>query len=330
MGLRSRSTSRTVAAVAAFVAATALASNAGAQNAAAADALFQKGKEAFDAKRYAEACPAFAESYRLDPVSGSLVALASCYEAEGKLASAWSRYGELAALADREGKKERADAARARVKELEPKLARLTITVAADASAVPGLVVKRDGTDVGQASFGTALPVDRGEHTVEASAPGKSPFSQKVTVQDGTTLSVTVPALVAEGATSTPPPGPAPTEGGSSILKPLGWGAIGVGVIGVGLGAYFGASAISKNTESDANGCNAATNVCNIVGAGLRADARSQGTTSTVLFIVGGVFVAGGITMVIVGSSKSHDKPSASLVPAFAHDRAGLSFEGRF
>lgn len=323
--------SRTFAAVAAFVAATALASNAGAQNAAAADALFQKGKEAFDAKRYAEACPAFAESYRLDPVSGSLVALASCYEAEGKLASAWSRYGELAALADREGKKERADAARARVKELEPKLARLTITVAADASAIPGLVVKRDGTDVGQASFGTALPVDRGEHTVEASAPGKSPFSQKVTVQDGATLSVTVPALVAEGAAGgPPPPDPAPSESGSSILKPLGWAAVGAGIVGVGIGAYFGASAISKNSDSDANGCNAATNVCNIVGAGLRNDARSQGTTSTVLFIVGGVFVAGGITMLVVGSSKSHDKPSASLVPAFAHDRAGLSLQGRF
>lgn len=322
--------SRTFAAVAAFVAATALASNAGAQNAAAADALFQKGKEAFDAKRYAEACPAFAESYRLDPVSGSLVALASCYEAEGKLASAWSRYGELAALADREGKKERADAARTRVKELEPKLARLTITVAADAAAIPGLIVKRDGTDVGQASFGTALPVDRGDHTVEASAPGKSPFSQKFTVQDGATLSVTVPALAGEGAApGTPPAEPAPTEGGSSILKPLGWAAVGVGIVGVGIGAYFGASAISKNSESDKSGCDP-RNVCTIAGAGLRNDARSQGNTSTVLFVVGGLFVAGGITMVIVGSSKSHDKPSASLAPAVAHDRAGLSFQGRF
>jgi hypothetical protein len=325
----------TIAAAIVCVSALALAPQAHAQNAAAADALFQKGKDAFDAKRYAEACPAFAESYRLDPVSGSLIALASCYEADGKLASAWSKYGELASVADREGRKDRADGARQRVKELEPKLARLTITVSPDAAAISGLVVKRDGTAVGSPTYGVAIPIDRGEHTIEASAPGHSAFTQKVNVQDGATMSVSIPALAAEaGATGggeAPPPPPPATEG-SSIARPLGWGALGVGVVAMGIGAYFGASAISKNTESNTGGgCDKATNRCDLAGTGLRNDARSQGNTSTVLFVVGGIFVAAGITMVIVGGSKSQDaKPTASLVPAVARDRAGLSFEGRF
>jgi hypothetical protein len=310
----------------------ALAPSALAQNAAAADVLFQKGKDAFDAKRYAEACPAFAESYRLDPVSGSLVALASCYEADGKLASAWSRYGELASLAEREGKKERAEAARQRAKDLEPKLARLTITVAPDAAAIQGLVVKRDGTELGAATFGTAIPVDRGEHTIEAAAPGHTPFAQKISIQDGATLSVSVPALTNEGGAAPPPPPPeTTTQSSGSPLKTLGWVSIGVGGVAVIVGGVVGGLAIAKKSESDTLGCDA-SDVCPSAAARqARRDARGMGGASTGLVVAGGIVAAAGIALVIIGGSSSKDsKPSAQLAPSVGPSGGGFAFTGRF
>ncbi|HSO39839.1 MAG TPA: hypothetical protein VLT33_45240 [Labilithrix sp.] len=313
-----------------------------AQDAAGAEVLFQKARQLFDQKKYAEACPKFAESYRLDPLTGALLALASCHEAEGKLASAWVEYLDVATRARREGKNDRADAAQQRAATLEPKLARLTIAPAPGAEAITDLVVKRDGVVVGAGTFGTALPVDKGEHTVEASAPGRQPFSRRVTMQDGAAETVSIPVLEGAAPVELPqqqgenhpmPVGP-PKGGGGFPLKTVGLVTAGVGVVVIGIGGYFGVSAIGKNSDSNSTGCNASTNVCTGRGLANRRDAVDAGNTSTALFVVGGLVTAAGIAMFVLAkpspSTSAKARPSLAAAPAIAPGTAGLALSGSF
>lgn len=308
-----------------------------AQPTAAAESLFQRGHELFEAKRYAEACPLFAESYRLDPVSGALLALASCHDAEGKLASAWSEYLEVAARAAREGRADRAAAAKERAAALEPRLARLALSAGPELGATPGVLVRRDGVVV-TAGFGVAVPVDPGEHAVEVTAPGRAPFSARVALREGETRLVAVPALAPlpsepRAPRQPPPDGPKP-EGpaepsASSPLRTVGFVAALAGVATAGVGGYFGVRAISKNRESTDSG-NCRGNVCNAAGKVIREDALAAGNVSTALFVVGGVLAGGGLVLVLTGGAPSSGKPSASLAPAWSPDGAGASLRGSF
>src|SRR5882672_1040058 len=95
----------------------------------AAESLFVEAKKLMDAGRFAEACPKFADSQRIDPGVGTLLNLALCYERQGKVASAWSTYRAAAAGARTAGQAERESMARQRASALEPRLSRLTVAI---------------------------------------------------------------------------------------------------------------------------------------------------------------------------------------------------------
>src|SRR4051812_37973728 len=137
-------------------------------NAALAESLFREGKRLSTEKKFAEACPKFAESYRLDPGLGTLLNLATCHEAEGKPASAWAEFSDASSQARREGDSDRGQLAEEHMKALETKLAHISVGLAPGA-AVPGLVVKFDGHELSPAALGVQFPVDPGKHSLDAS-----------------------------------------------------------------------------------------------------------------------------------------------------------------
>jgi hypothetical protein len=170
---------------------------------ALAEALYRQARELMTQAKYAEACPKLAESYRLDPGTGTLLNLATCRELEGKLATAWLLYSDALLAAQRDRRDDREEFAQQHLSELEPRLSRLTLLVPPEADD-PALELTLDGTRVASAARGVPTFVDPGSHTVQAKSPGKLAFSQ--TIEIGVTAEqrvITIPKL--EPAAPEPP-----------------------------------------------------------------------------------------------------------------------------
>src|SRR6185295_16608123 len=96
---------------------------------ALAESLFQEGQALMKQNRYAEACPKFQESQRLDPGGGTLFQLATCHAFVRQTASAWAEFVEVALLAKQRNRQDIERAATNKARALEPELSRLTILV---------------------------------------------------------------------------------------------------------------------------------------------------------------------------------------------------------
>ncbi len=298
---------------------------------AAAQQLFDDGMRAMTQQRYAEACPKLEESNRLDPAIGTRFNLADCYEHVGKTASAWTLFLDVAAATRAAGQADREQVARDRARALEAGLSRLTIAVTQ--RDVPGLEIKRDGGVLGQPLWGTPVPIDPGDHTLSASAPGKTTWQATVRVErGGGSASVTVPPLQDGPAGATDAGGAnAVAPGPWSTQRYLGVGAAGAGVIGIGVGSVLGLMAKSKNDEAHTGTkyCPGPTQ-CYATGSALVHQAEGLATGSTVAFVAGAALAAGGVVLFLTA-------PSARIATADVAVRAfvgpgggGASLGGRF
>ena len=144
---------------------------------------------------YAAACPKLETSQHLDPAVGTLLNLADCDEKSGKTASAWAEFLRAANEAYKAGDERRERAARERASAIEPRLSKLTVTVA-PAAALRALAIERDGDAIEPATWGVALPVDPGKHTIAARAPGRKPWKTVVEVSANQSVTtVEIPTL---------------------------------------------------------------------------------------------------------------------------------------
>ncbi|WP_437649584.1 hypothetical protein [Sorangium sp. So ce362] len=277
-------------------------------DAAAAEVLFEQAIALMRQGNYEQACPRLAESQRLDAGVGTLLYLAACYERLGKTASAWATYREAADAARRHGQADREQKAREGAAALEARLTRLLVEVPAD-SAAPGLSVRRNGQELAQVLWGTPMPVDPGAYTVEASAPGRLPWSTTAAIDPaGGTVTLTVPPLDAApppqgappaaaprdapAAQTAPPARPAPPDAaGMPAQRLAALVAAGAGVVGIGasVGLGFGARARFQDAGAHCDG-----DLCDDDGIKIRDDAMDLARAGTVVFLVGAAGLAAG------------------------------------
>jgi hypothetical protein len=305
-------------------------------NKVAAETLFEEGRKLMAAGKPNEACPKFADSQKLDPSPATLLNLANCYEKTGRTATAWVTYKDAASAANVARRGDLLVTAQKRATALEPNLSKLQVTVS---TPVDGLEVKRDGTVVAQSELGTAIPVDPGTHTIEASAPKKLAWATQVEVKDpGKTVTVTVPTLqdapapppppasssaapppppppATTSAAPPPPPPPPPPQEDGSTGRTIGIVLGGVGVVGLAVGSIFALSAKSKYDDS-LKLCPNDKNLCTPEGVSQRDDARSAGNVATIGFGVGVALVAAGAVLWFTAPSGTSDtKTGLQIAP---------------
>jgi hypothetical protein len=325
--------------VAAFLACSHGAQAQAASDAAAADALFNEAQKLAAAGNYAQACPKYAESLRLDTGIGVMLYLADCYERTGKTASAWVQFREAEELASKQADR-RAAAAHDRAARLEPVLARLVIRLGPGVD-LPGLELKRDTTLVGRAQWEVPVPVDPGVHTIIASAPGKKTRTMSVlVVAGGSPTTLTVAPLEDESvATTEPPPRPQGTspselpvtEPATTSTRPgnteriVAYAVGAAGLVGIVVGSYFGFDTISKNNAANSDGnchSNGDNELCNKTGLPLNQAAQSSATASNIAFGLGAAALAGGVVLYLT----SPRSPSPAVGIATTPDGRGGGF----
>jgi hypothetical protein len=283
-------------------------------DAATAETMFEEGRDLLRAGRAAEACPKLAESQRLDPANGTLLALALCHEADGKLASAWAEFVDVETRSRNDGRTDREQVAHEHARSLRARLSTLEVRVPAAIALLAELEIRRDGVTIGSGAWNSPWPVDGGQHTVEARAAGKSTWRGTAIVgSEGDTKVIIVPELLDAPTASTTPVVPAndgkhvaappePHHSGWDVLEWAGVGTAGAGVIALGVGSYFLGSALHLKSESDKN-CSG--DICGETGYADRSSAVSHGNAATVLGVVGGALVIGGAGLFFLGRTRA-------------------------
>ena len=234
------------------------ASQAFAQDAATAGALFDKGVSDMQAGHFDSACPALEESEQLDPHAGTLFTLAECQAKWGKVASAVQHYQDYADLvsrlpADQQARhRERAGIARAQLAKLKPSVPTLSLVLPPTAPA--GTTVTRNGVLLQGAALGIALPVDPGQYVIVTRLPSGGEHSVTVSVALGDVsridLDISQPDTPAS-APATPvgePISSAPPAESQRRSNTLAYVIGGVGVAGIAVGSVTGIMVFGKKS----------------------------------------------------------------------------------
>jgi hypothetical protein len=180
-----------------------------------------------------------------------------------------------------------------------PKIAHIKVIVQAPPGAQ--VTVKIDGDAISEALVGESRPTDPGEHTVLAVAPDCLQASRSVSLSEGQDTSVTLTLDPDPKARKAPDPSvpklpPSPPSESANMQRVLAYASLGVGGAGLAVGSIFGFMAMSKHNNLEQTCFN---KVCPPSSQGDIDAARSRATVSTVGFIVAGVGVAAGATLLL-------------------------------
>lgn len=279
----------------------------------AADATFERGRALLKAGKYADAYDAFQQSQRLDPQGGTLYNIAVCEEHLGRLATARAHYLDLA-RADTNA--QRRDAAAKAASALAPRVPKLVIAI--DPRPPPQLRVAIDGND-STALVGVEVPVDLGEHAIEASAPGYRDVKQEVTAtEEGKVVRLELPMVSDAPAVAASVAPPADSERRAQLR--LG-GEIAMLAGGAAILVSLGFGWEAHTTYDFARTCTS----CD--GKAESARAVSWGNRATATFAVGASVAALGAAAYLV---QRYALRGAAVAPDVGADHAGVAWVGAF
>ncbi|MDC3960487.1 PEGA domain-containing protein [Polyangium jinanense] len=200
--------------------------------------LYDVGIKAAEKGQWEKARASFEEAFKLDPRPKIAVNLGNAELELGRYRDA-AEHLEYFLRNDTSGNA----AARQPVQQLLDKATAQigTLRVTVD---VKGAEVLVDGRSVGQAPVERPIFVEPGSYTIEARSPEKTPVSQKVALAAGAKLDVDLKLV------------PACVEGPKKVIeeeqpwkKPSLYGAVGLAVVGLGVGIGFSVAAAMKSGE---------------------------------------------------------------------------------
>lgn len=283
-----------------------------------AEVLFNRAMELSAEGRDPEACPMFEQSLALDPAMGTRYRLAECYEKTDRREDAYRLYTEVAIEAKRAGMPDRESRARQRSEALSAMLARLVVWVPKEVAETPELEVTIDGRPLDRDAWtGDPLPVDLGEHVLEAMAPGRKPYRRVVPVRDTSVpVELSVPSLHSEHEA---PPAPrtevtiASVGASGESSAPSGRTTAAL-VLGVGGAGAFLAGAGIAGVAAATDGLSGPTRATSAVGIGLG----------------GAGLVAAGVLWFVTPSGKRKNSAAITVVPTAGPLGGGVSLLGRF
>lgn len=306
---------------------------------AGARSAANEGLKAFEAGNYELAIDRFQRANELIRAPTHALFLARAHAKLGHLVLARELYLEL----DRERLADDAPPpfvqaqqdGRAELEALEPRVPRITVEVVGPGDQDAEVIM--DDKPVPSALIGLERPVDPGKHKFRASSGEAKARPVTITVKEGDrktvslelrTLATTEP-LDDEPVKPDPDTTPVDDESGMSGMTIAGISAIGIGVVGIGLGGYFTTEKSDFEGEADDlfSACN--PRVCTDGERSriddIDADATSASNMATAGFIVGGLGVVGGVTLLLLAPSEPTTESVATMHPWIGIGSAGVS-----
>lgn len=308
---------------------------------AAARVLATQGAEALGANKYAEALDLVSRAEQMFHAPTHVLMIARSQAGLGRLVAAKESYlkltrEELPASAPTVFKRAQQDA-KDEMTALEPRIASLRIAV--EGGGQQKYTVKMDDQPVSPALLGVYRPVDPGKHEIAVYPVGQGPVKGAVDLKDGEKkdLKLTIPDVVPGGVPVSSvdnPDAPLKPDGSSGEARPgfftpmrgagLGLAVLGVG--GVALGAVFLSKAASTQSEAD-GGFAACGKHCSPAQQSAihnrDVDAAHARTIAVVGLAAGGVALATGVTLLVIGKPKAKST-GATVTPWFSGDMGGL------
>jgi len=279
---------------------------------AAAEVLFEQGREALAKGDLETACSRFQASDRADPAAGARASLGACEERRGRVASAWEAF--KAALKKLPPNDPRAARIQERIDALALRLPHLELVLAPEAPA--DTIASEGGAVVGSAAtVGIPLPFDPGAHKLTFSAAGRTPRTVDVVLVEGQSVRVAMSPGAPGDAVAAPERAAGPSSPGP-------WVVGGIGLASLVASAITGALLIHEH-DLNVAGCSTATMTCTPGGNSAADTGRTLGPIVTTTLVTGLVGVAAGTVWL---GARAASRPRAGVAPLSGG--AALRLEG--